>query len=56
MVFASLALSNDLLPDGSWANEKCWNPEDGLNYTDSTPYKLNISQNDTQSPVEQFWK
>jgi len=56
MDFPNLPWSDCSKGNGSWANEKCWNPEDGLNYTDSTPFKLNISQNDTQSPVEQFWK
>ena len=42
--------------DGSWANEKCWNPEDGQDYTESLAYRYNISQNNTETPVEQFWK
>lgn len=44
------------MSDGSWANEKCWNPEDGQDYTESLAYRYNISQNNTETPVEQFWK
>ena len=41
---------------GSWANEKCWNPEDGAPFNESMAYRLNISEKQTESSVEQFWK
>ena len=42
--------------EGSWANEKCWNPEAQLPFNESLPHSMNISLDDTESPVEQFWK
>ena len=42
--------------DGTWANEKCWNPESGANYSQSVAFSLDIPINETESPVEQFWK
>ena len=41
---------------GTWANEKCWNAEAGAPFNESLAYKLNISADETESPVEQFWK
>jgi len=40
---------------GTWANEKCWNPEAGAPFNESLAYKFNISADETESPVEQFW-
>jgi len=41
--------------EGSWANEKCWNAEAKLPFNESLANSKNISLDDTESPVEQFW-
>jgi len=53
--FPSLPWSDCSKGVGSWANEKCWNPEDGAPFNESMAFRLNISANQTESSVEQFW-
>jgi len=55
MDFPNLPWSDCSKGNGSWANEKCWNPESGLPYDESVAYQYNISKNLTETPVEQFW-
>ena len=42
--------------DGSWATVSCWAPESGIPYKDSLAAMHNISEADTETAVEQFWK
>ena len=43
--------------DGTWANYKCWNPDDGIPFNQSKPFlEHNISEVDSETAVEQFWK
>jgi len=53
--FPSLPWSDCSKGVGSWANEKCWNPEDGAPFNESMAYRFNISEKQTESSVEQFW-
>merc|ERR1712115_394172 len=54
MDFPELPWSDCSKGVGTWANEKCWNPEAGAPFNESLPYKFNISADETESPVEQF--
>ena len=45
-----------LLLDGTWATVSCWAPESGIPYTESVAALNNISEADTETAVEQFWK
>jgi len=42
--------------DGSWATVSCWSPESGIPYAESLAAFHNISEEDTETSVEQFWK
>jgi len=53
--FPELPWSDCSKGNGTWANEKCWNPESGANYSQSLAFSLDIPINETESPVEQFW-
>ena len=52
----NLEINSNVYLVGTWANEKCWNPEAGAPFNESLAYKFNISADETESPVEQFWK
>jgi solute carrier family 6 GABA transporter-like protein 1 len=42
--------------NGTWANYKCWNPDDGIPFNQSRPFlEHNISEIDSETAVEQFW-
>merc|ERR1712172_284122 len=42
--------------NGTWANYKCWNPDDGIPFNQSKPFlEHNISEIDSETAVEQFW-
>jgi len=42
--------------NGTWANYKCWNPDDGIPFNQSKPFlEHNISEVDSETAVEQFW-
>ena len=42
---------------GSWANGSCFDPEAGVPFKQSDAYlKHNLHINDTQTPVEAYWK
>ena len=45
-----------LLLDGTWATVSCWAPESGIPYTESVAALNNISEADTETAVEQFWR
>jgi len=51
----SLPWSDCSKGNGSWANEKCWNPDSGIPYPESIPAMHNISEVDSETAVEQFW-
>jgi len=42
--------------NGTWAKEDCYNPEGDIPYENSTAYANNFLENQTSSPVEQYWK
>ena len=42
--------------DGTWATAACWTPESGIPYKESIAALNNISEVDTETPVEQFWR
>ena len=43
--------------DGTWANNKCFNPEGNITFNQSDAFlKHGLSENVTESPVEQYWK
>ena len=43
--------------DGTWANSKCFNPEGNITFNQSAAFlKHGLSENVTESPVEQYWK
>lgn len=42
--------------NGTWANEKCFSPEGSVNWTESVAFAVGYSENQSESPVEQFWK
>ena len=43
--------------DGTWANSKCFNPEGNITFNQSAAFlKHGLSENLTESPVEQYWK
>lgn len=42
--------------DGTWAKEDCYNPEGDIPYENSTAYANKFFENQTSSPVEQYWK
>ena len=41
--------------DNTWATAACWNPESGIPYPESMPAKHNISEEESETAVEQFW-
>ena len=49
-------IANYDMLDGTWANEKCYNPDSGVPYNKSIPAMLNISEVDSETAVEQFWR
>ena len=42
--------------DSTWANERCWTPDDGLPFNESKAFQNGIAEKDTETAVEQFWK
>merc|ERR1719154_346818 len=53
--FPSLPWSDCSKGNGTWANEKCWNPDSGIPFANSVPAMNNISEADSETAVEQFW-
>jgi len=53
--FPSLPWSDCSKGNGTWANEKCFNPDSGIPYNQSVPAMNNISEADSETAVEQFW-
>jgi len=53
--FPSLPWSDCSKGNGTWANEKCWNPDSGIPFNQSSPAMYNISEADSETAVEQFW-
>jgi len=41
--------------EGTWANEKCWNPESGIPFNESVPFHRGITEVESETAVEQFW-
>jgi len=42
--------------NGTWANSKCFNPEGNITFNQSAAFlKHGLSENLTESPVEQYW-
>ena len=42
---------------GSWADERCFNPEGNVSFLDSDAYlKYNFTEKETITPVESYWK
>jgi SNF family Na+-dependent transporter len=42
--------------NGTWANSKCFNPEGNITFNQSDAFlKHGLSENLTESPVEQYW-
>ena len=43
--------------DGTWAGIDCFDPEGNVTFENSDAYlKYGLSENNTMSPVEQYWK
>jgi hypothetical protein len=43
--------------DGTWSDYKCWNPDDGIPFNESTPFMHGIrNESESETAVEQFWK
>ena len=42
--------------DGSWANDKCWSPDSGIPFNQSTPFQNGFTEAESETAVEQFWK
>jgi len=55
MDLPSLPWSSCEKGNGTWANEKCWNPDDGIAFINSSAFKQGITVNNTETAVEQFW-
>jgi len=53
--FPNLPWSDCSKGNGTWANEKCFNPDSGVPYNESLPAMHNISEVDSETAVEQFW-
>jgi len=51
----SLPWSDCSKGNGTWSTTSCWNPDTGVPFSQSVPAQHNISEGDTQTPVEQFW-
>jgi len=45
-----------MYPGGSWANERCWSPDSGIPFNQSTPFKHGFTEKESETAVEQFWK
>jgi len=56
MDLPSLPWSDCSKGNGSWATVSCWSPESGIPYAESLAAFHNISEEDTETSVEQFWK
>lgn len=42
---------------GTWADERCFNPEGNVSFLDSDAYlKYNFTEKETITPVESYWK
>jgi solute carrier family 6 GABA transporter-like protein 1 len=55
MDLPSLPWSHCSKGNGSWANEKCWNPDNGIPFNQSTPFKHGFTEAESETAVEQFW-
>ena len=42
--------------DGTWATVACWTPESGIPFPESVAAMHNISEADSETAVEQFWR
>ena len=49
-------IDNYKISDGTWANEKCYNPDSGVPFNESIPAMHNITEVDSETAVEQFWR
>jgi len=56
MDLPSLPWSDCSKGNGSWSTASCWSPESGIPYAESMAAFHNISEEDTETSVEQFWK
>merc|ERR1712142_666936 len=56
MDMPSLPWSDCSKGNGTWATAACWTPESGIPYKESLAAFHNISEEDTETSVEQFWR
>ena len=44
-------------PDGTWASEKCFDPEGGVAFNNSDAFLVHgLQENETVTPVEAYWE
>lgn len=43
--------------DGTWASNNCFNPDGDIPFNESSAYLVhNLDEQDTRTPVEEYWK